>query len=227
MRTILCFFFFLSIHILVVDAHIGPPIDKDGGHVNEKTGKYHYHFPSRRGVDMNPDKFKKPKATDMQEIFGVVSKITDTKSVWIRIPSRQSYMILSQVLSKSNRNDKNKEVRVILKFVSPMASVISAKFDHDFRKKWNSYVIKILERELLTSQVKASFSFLPKSGQFRGMVFKKVSSNKGVKAKNINLWMVYEGLSYYLIEHGRAYQDKEFIKAQEIAKRKKAGLWGY
>ena len=227
MKLIIFLFSFLLIAQPFANAHIGPPIDKAGGHFNEKSGKYHYHFPSKRGIDMNPNKVKRPKQAEPQEIYGVVTRITDTKSVWVKVSSRQSYMILAESLSKSNRNDKDREIRVLLKFVSPMASVASSSFDTAFRRKWKSYVIKILQRELLTARVKVSVTWQPKSGQFIGMVFKTISGPKGSRSRNINLWMIYSGLSYYLIEHGRAYQDKEFIKAQDLARTKRLGLWGY
>ena len=197
-------------------------IDKDGGFYNKKTGKYQYVFPPK--ANTNEQKTRKPKVGEIQQFYGVVAKIEDSRSIWIKIESRKVYQRLAQSLSRRNRNDKEKKLRVILKYVNPVI-VNSSKIS--FRRKWEKYVVKKLERELLTKQVSVYFEYHENALQFTASIVKEKKGSGIQNGRNTNLWMISEGLSFYIFEKGLAIRHKEFEKAQELAKRKKKGLWRY
>ncbi|MGK0289010.1 MAG: hypothetical protein ACI86H_000431 [bacterium] len=197
-------------------------LDKDGGYYDSKTKTYKYVFPGKKGLDLAEQTVQKPRPRVLQIVKGVVMRVESPKRIWVRVKDRQTYMILAQALSRSNRNDKDKEIRFILEYVSPMASVLLRK-GKSFKQQWKQATTKVLELELLNQYVAVQFRLEEKAGQFRGVMYELNSSGK-VK-KNVNLWMVQKGLSYYIIERGAASQDKEFLKAQSTARSQKEGIW--
>lgn len=197
-------------------------VDQDGGYYDEKTKTYRYVFPGKKGVSFNPQGVRKPKAGEIQEFDGVVTRITTSGSVWIQIDSRQSYMILARALFPNHRNDKDKEIQIELDYVSPKFSNPGGKA---YRKKWENYVIQRLQRKLLAKIVKVSIHYQSKAKKFRGTVYQTVRASNRVFPKNINLWMVEEGLSYYIVDQGKSPQEKAFQEAENDARSKKIGLW--
>lgn len=198
-----------------------PDLDEDGGYYNPKTGKYQYVFPSKKGVDMDPQKIQKPRPGETQELIGVVAKVSDTRSFWLRIPERQTYMILAQGVGPANRDDKKKELRFLLKYVDPEMMNFPSK---QFKTQWLGYVRQLMERELLAKPAVIKFQYEGNAHQFRAVANIKDKTGQG---RNVNLWMVRQGLSYYVIQHGRSPRDKTFRQAEILARKNKTGLWQY
>lgn len=196
-------------------------IDSDGGYYDEKTKTYRYVFPNKKGLDLAHQKVKKPRKGEIQKIFGIVSKIDSSKSLWIRLKDRQTYMILARDLAADQKDDEKKEFRVIFNYVSPKSSSIKKG---KFLKQWTTYVKQRLEREILAKQVLVVFAYEEIAHQFRGNI---IASKDRKSSRNINLWMIYEGLSYYFYNHGLAKNHQIFLSAQKKAKKKKNGIWKY
>ncbi|PCI23900.1 MAG: hypothetical protein COB67_12330 [SAR324 cluster bacterium] len=166
-----------------------------------------------------------PRAGRIQRIEGTVTKIgEDVKSIWIKIDKSKDYTTLAKSLSKSNRQDKKRTLRVSLEYVTPMGSVTRGR---SFRKKWKRRIRQRLENQLNGQEVIIDLKFQEKARKFWGTVYQTIQTKKGRRIRNINLWMVYEGLSYYIIDRGQSNQDPEFVNAQILAKQRKAGLWKY
>ncbi len=218
----------IAVFILFSFVLTGPAckkLDEDGGYYDEKTRTYKYVNITKKGVKKSSVQVFSPTPGKPQHIPGVVTKIGEnTKSIWIKIKDRQPYMILAERLSGSNRNDKDKELKITLKYVSPLGSVTRRG---SFRKKWIAYTTKMLTQQLMNKTVLVEIEYEERARKLNGTVYTVISTDKGDRTRNINLWMVLQGLSYYFIDHGKSPDDKQFINAQKLAQKAKSGLWKY
>ena len=201
-------------------------LDEDGGHVDEKTGVYKYISPRRdMGKSSAYLSVKNPRAGEQQQIQGVVTQIgSDLKSVWVYIESRQVYMILAKSAARGIRNDKEKKIKLDLKYVAPNSITVRKK---KFRRQWREYIGRMLESQLLNQTVLADIEYREPSKRFRAVVYRVVKTKRGDRIRNISLWMIRQGLSYYIIDRGLSPQHKEFSKAQKLAWKSKTGIWQY
>ncbi len=198
-------------------------LDKDGGYYDEKTRSYKYVNPTGKS-SRNPSMIVySPIPGKRQQIHGVVTKIgTDLKSIWVRIKDRKPYQILAAELLRSNRNDKDKELRISLEYVSPLGSLVR---DKAYRKKWQDFVTSTLEKQLLNQRVFVEIEYEENAMKLWGTVSKVIRTKKGDRIRNINRWMVQSGLSYYFIDRGKSPVHNQFIQAQKFAGQTKSGLW--
>lgn len=199
-------------------------LDEDGGYYDEKNKLYKYVDATRKGSKASQINLKTPVVGEIQQIQGIVSQIgDDAKSIWIQINSRQEYQIIAQSLSAGNRNDKAKQLKLNLSYVSPVGSMISGV---QKRKRWKKAVLKVLEHQLLKKVILADISYEERAKNLRAVVYKIVQTPKGDKIRNINKWMILEGLSFYFIDKGKAPQHEIYNNAQQYARKHKKGLWG-
>ena len=200
-------------------------LDKDGGYYDEQSQTYKYVRITNKGVKKSSLQVVSPEPGKTQQIYGIVTRIdTDAKSFWLKIEDRQPYMILAERLSGGNRDDKNKELQIELKYVSPLGSVIRKG---DFREKWRAHVIEMLNNQMLNKQVLVEIEYEEQARKLWGVCFTVIKTDEGDRARNVNLWMIQQGLSYYFINRGKANNDKMFRDAQEFAKQYNYGLWKY
>ncbi|MBU2648183.1 thermonuclease family protein [bacterium] len=200
-------------------------LDKDGGYYDEKTHTYKYVKPRRRGFTDASQQVFAPRPGETQTISCTVARIgEDAKSVWIRIEERKPYMILASSLSGSNRDDKTKTLLLNLSYVSPKASVNGSR---RFRQQWAKYVIQTLGNELQNRNVLAEINYEERSRRLTGSLLHTVKTKDGDRVRNVNLWMVQQGLSFYFIDRGKSPLDKEFMQAQQLARQQKLGVWQY
>ena len=150
-------------------------------------------------------------------IKGVVNAIDEHDVLWLYVAYRPAYQELVQVVSSTNRDDHKQLLRVDLSHVSPQETgARNPRFQEWFRKK----VAHDLKQKLLGKDVTVHFEVVGgDAGRLRGMVFEGED--------NVNLWMVLNGLSYYVIGDGDNSYDKLFRQAEDIARRDKAGIWEY
>ena len=66
-------------------------------------------------------------------------------------------------------------------------------------------------------EVLLQFRIVQEGKRMFGMVFKG--------KENINLWLVLNGWSYYLLTQGENPFEKEFVQAEKLARKQQAGLW--
>lgn len=200
-------------------------LDEDGGYYDPKTKTYIYVHPASAKKRSSIYPVFNPSDGETQRIKAIVTHIEeDAKSLWIKIDIRKSYMILAQGLSGNDRSDKNKELRISLDYVSPSGS---ADRGNKFRQQWKAYTIKVLKKELLNQPVFADIRYAERSRKFWGTIYKIVHLNKGDRLRDINLWMVNQGLSFYFINNGKSPKDKEYLAVQKISRKNRRGLWSY
>ncbi|MCZ6557980.1 MAG: thermonuclease family protein [SAR324 cluster bacterium] len=194
-------------------AHPGD-LDRYGGHFSDKSGEYHYHRPR---ATMN--KRKKEFLTWVErgrtgEIRGKVVKIERPDAVWVHIPYRPAYQDLHRVLTSANRNAKDQLVKVWFLHASPEASAnLGKKYNQWFRKK----VSYELGQKLIGKDVVVQFRIVQKGQRVYAMIF--------MGKENINLWLVLNGWSYYLLNQGENPIEEKFVRAEDLARKRKVGLW--
>ena len=215
-------FFILPLTLALNSCH---DLDEDGGYYNKKTGQYKYVKPKKRGINQAAQKVNQLRPGELQQIKGKVTKIEpDGKTIWLRFNDRQSYMIIASRLAMGNRDDEKKLLRIALRYVAPMST---GKLRGKNRDQWRKTVLDRLEKELFGEQITAEITFEGKAKKIWGTIYRKIETKKGEKIRNINLWMIYEGLSYYIIDRGKSVDDEDFVKAQRLAKKRRAGVWNF
>jgi len=164
---------------------------------------------------MDDRKKSKPLRSVSENILiGVFSRVTDSESVWIRIERRSEYRKWTFKLSKKNLNLPRQEVRVWLKYVSPKLSISHGnEYNEWFRKKAAFEMQKIFYNR----QVRINYDYSDKLFRLDGMVW--------TGDTNINIWLIRNGWSFYLLENEPPLEHKDLIAAENEAKQLKAGLW--
>ena len=164
---------------------------------------------------MDDRKKSKPLRTVSENILiGVFSRVTDSESVWIRIERRSEYRKWTFKLSKKNLNLSRQEVRVWLKYVSPKLSISHGnEYNEWFRKKAAFEMQKIFYNR----QVRINYDYSGKLFRMDGMVW--------TGDTNINIWLIQNGWSFYLLENELPLEHKELLAAEKEAKQLKVGLW--
>ena len=164
---------------------------------------------------MDDRKKSKPLRTVSENILiGVFSRVTDSESVWIRIERRSEYRKWTFKLSKKNLNLPRQEVRVWLKYVSPKLSISHGnEYNEWFRKKAAFEMQKIFYNR----QVRINYDYSDKLFRLDGMVW--------TGDTNINIWLIRNGWSFYLLENEPPLEHKELLAAENEAKQLKVGLW--
>ena len=164
---------------------------------------------------MDDRKKSKPLRSVSENIlFGVFSRVTDSESVWIRIERRSEYRKWTFKLSKKNLNLSRQEVRVWLKYVSPKLSISHGnEYNEWFRKKAAFEMQKIFYNR----QVRINYDYSDKLFRLDGMVW--------TGDTNINIWLIRNGWSFYLLENEPPLEHKDLLAAENEAKQLKVGLW--
>jgi hypothetical protein len=213
----------LSILLSATGCH--QELDKDGGYYDEKTQTYKYVNPKVRKSADSAERVFRPRPGETQSISGKIVRIDpDVKSIWLQLADRKPYMIIAEALSGGNREDRNKELRISLAHVSPMGSVAR---NAPFRAQWIDYVNQVLTRELINQEVLAEVKYLEGAQKLIGTIYMSLQTPEGRRVRNLNLWMIRQGLSYYFFDNGSTAKDEEYRKAQTAARRQKLGLWQY
>ena len=164
---------------------------------------------------MDDRKKSKPLRSVSENILiGVFSRVTDSESVWIRIERRSEYRKWTFKLSRKNLNLPRQEVRVWLKYVSPKLSISHGnEYNEWFRKKAAFEMQKIFYNR----QVRINYDYSDKLFRLDGMVW--------TGDTNINIWLIRNGWSFYLLENEPPLEHKDLIAAENEAKQLKVGLW--
>ena len=203
-----------------------PELDADGGYFNEKTGKYKYVRIGRKTVADDPQGLSKPKDGLIQQVAGKIVGVESPDSILLEIPQRQTYMILTQDIQPSMKDERLKRVRIYLKHVNPMLNSFATG---SFRKKWREFATSRMERQLLNKEAVVTFNFESKTNSLFGVVATNSPTVAGVDSlRNINLWMIEEGLSHYIFDSDNLSSIHEtYLKAERRAVAEKKGIWRY
>ncbi len=146
---------------------------------------------------------------------GSVSRVADSESIWIRIENRQDYLRWTYKLSQNSLNRDRQEIRVWLSYVSPKRSVSRGKdYNQWFREKKVPYEIG---KNFRNRRVRVDYRLIKGIYRLVGMVWAADVS--------INLWLVQNGWSFYLIEKGDSPYHNDFVAAEKSAQDRQLGLW--
>ena len=145
---------------------------------------------------------------------GIFSRVTDSESVWIRIDNRSKYRKWTFKLSKKNLNLQRQEVRVWLKYVSPKLSVSHGKEYNEWFLKKSAYE---LQKMFYNRQVRVVFDYSEKLYRLDGILWSGDT--------NINVWLIRNGWSFYLLGEKPPPEHQEFLAAENEAREKQVGLW--
>ena len=145
---------------------------------------------------------------------GIFSRVTDSESVWIRIDNRSKYRKWTFKLSKKNLNLQRQEVRVWLKYVSPKLSVSHGKEYNEWFLKKSAYE---LQKMFYNRQVRVVYDYSEKLYRLDGILWSGDT--------NINIWLIRNGWSFYLLGEEPPPEHQEFLAAENEAMEKQVGLW--
>ena len=145
---------------------------------------------------------------------GIFSRVTDSESVWIRIDNRSKYRKWTFKLSKKNLNLQRQEVRVWLKYVSPKLSVSHGKEYNEWFLKKSAYE---LQKMFYNRQVRVVYDYSEKLYRLDGILWSGDT--------NINIWLIRNGWSFYLLGEDPPPEHQEFLAAENEAREKQVGLW--
>ena len=145
---------------------------------------------------------------------GIFSRVTNSESVWIRIDNRSKYRKWTFKLSKKNLNLQRQEVRVWLKYVSPKLSVSHGKEYNEWFLKKSAYE---LQKMFYNRQVRVVYDYSEKLYRLDGILWSGDT--------NINIWLIRNGWSFYLLGEEPPPEHQEFLAAENEAREKKVGLW--
>ncbi len=199
----------------VLHAHPGA-LDQYGGHFHDETGLYHYHKPAKDIAVRKREWLAWERYPHTGRILQArVDIIDEPGAIWLYFEYRPAYQALVPHVAAAHRDDRRKLLRVYLKAVSPEETgAREQRFADWFRRK----VVYELKQKLLGRQVRVSFEMLGAAGnRMRGHVF--------LGDEHINLWMVRNGWSYYVVGEGGEAHDKSFRAAEDTAKRDRKGIW--
>ena len=146
--------------------------------------------------------------------LGIFSRVTDSESVWIRIDNRSKYRKWTFKLSKKNLNLQRQEVRVWLKYVSPKLSVSHGKEYNEWFLKKSTYE---LQKMFYNRQVRVVYDYSEKLYRLDGILWSGDT--------NINIWLIRNGWSFYLLGEEPPPEHQEFLAAENEAREKQVGLW--
>ena len=164
---------------------------------------------------MDDRKKSKPLRKGIDSVLtGIFSRVTDSESVWVRIENRSEFRKWTFKLSKQNLNLSRQEVRIWLKYVSPKLSISHGKeYNEWFRKK----AAFEMQRVFYNRQVRINYDFSEKLLRLYGMIWSGET--------NINIWLVRNGWSFYLLDSEQPIEHQDLIAAEEEAKKQQVGLW--
>ena len=145
---------------------------------------------------------------------GIFIRVTDSESVWIRIDNRSKYRKWTFKLSKKNLNLQRQEVRVWLKYVSPKLSVSHGKEYNEWFLKKSAYE---LQKMFYNRQVRVVYDYSEKLYRLDGILWSGDT--------NINIWLIRNGWSFYLLGEEPPPEHQEFLAAENEAREKQVGLW--
>ena len=145
---------------------------------------------------------------------GIFSRVTDSESVWIRIDNRSKFRKWTFKLSKKNLNLQRQEIRVWLKNVSPKLSVSHGKDYNEWFLKKSAYE---LQKMFYNRQVRVVYDYSEKLYRLDGILWSGDT--------NINIWLIRNGWSFYLLGEEPPPEHHEFLAAENEAREKRVGLW--
>ena len=163
------------------------------------------------------DKRKESKSLSnvSEKMFtGILSRVTDSESVWVRIENRSKYRKWTFKLSKKNLNLQRQEIRVWLKYVSPKLSVSHGKEYNEWFLKKTAYET---QKIFYNRQVRVIYDYSENLYRLDGILWSGDT--------NINVWLIRNGWSFYLLGDDPPPEHQEFLAAESEAREKQVGLW--
>ncbi len=145
---------------------------------------------------------------------GMFSRVTDSESIWVRIDSRSEFRKWTFKLSKKNLSLPRQEIRVWLKYVSPKQSV---SFGREYNTWFKKKVAFELGKTFYNRKVRVEYDYSEKLYRLEGVVW--------TGDTNINLWLIRNGWSFYVLEEQPPPEHEELLAAEKEARERQVGLW--
>ncbi len=145
---------------------------------------------------------------------GTLGRVTDSESVWVRIDDRGEFRKWTYKLSKSSLSLPRQEIRVWLKHVSPDRSISHGKEYNEWFKKKAAFE---LGKTFYNRHVRVAYDYSEVTYRLTGMVWSGRES--------LNLWLVKNGWSFYLLAEEPPPEHGDFLAAEKEAQRAQIGLW--
>lgn len=196
-------------------AHQGD-LDEFGGHIDERSGHYHYHKPAWDLAKRSKEFVNWTRPGVSGELAGTFERVERPDAIWVRIPYRPAFQNFAAHVSSQNRNDKDALLRIWFRFISPENSALTQ--DREYIEWFRKKVVFELDRKLAKQPVTVQFVIDPVTRRPQGMVL--------LGEENVNIWLVLNGWSFYLLNEEKGPYDKAFTDAELTARKQKAGLWG-
>ena len=105
-------------------------------------------------------------------------------------------------------------MRVYLAFVSPKLSVSHGK---EFNQRFLKWVADALTKTFYNRRVRVDYEYSANLYRLTGTVLAADTS--------INLWMIRNGMSFYLLQEEPPPEHRELLAAEQEAQKKGVGLW--
>lgn len=155
------------------------------------------------------------KGEALPDMFeGIIGRVTDSESIWIRIEKKTAFRKWTYKLSKESLNIPRQEIRLWLTYVSPKLSISKGKkYNEWFRKK----VAYEMGKAFYGRRVRVNYKYLKNIYRIEGMVW--------TGDININEWMIKNGWSFYLLSDTPPAEHQALVKAEQYAKEHQLGLW--
>ena len=160
------------------------------------------------------DRNEKQDPIELPSFEGVFSRVTDTESIWVRIDNRHEFRKWTYKLTKGSLSLPRQEVRVYLDYISPQLSVSHGK---EFNRRFLKWVRDSLTKTFYNRRVRVDYEYSDQLYRLNGTVLAADTS--------INLWLIRNGMSFYLLPEKPPPEHGKFLAAEKTAKKKGVGLW--
>ncbi|MDP7317348.1 MAG: thermonuclease family protein, partial [SAR324 cluster bacterium] len=128
--------------------------------------------------------------------------------------NRHEFRKWTYKLSKDSLSLPRQEVRVYLDYVSPQLSVSHGK---EFNRRFLKWVRDSITKTFYNRQVRVDYEYSDRLYRLNGTVLAADTS--------INLWMIRNGMSFYLLPEEEPPEHGGFLTAEKEAQQKGVGLW--
>lgn len=158
---------------------------------------------------------ERQKTGNVTDFFeGTVGRISDSESVWVHLDDERLFRKWAYKVSKSNLDVERQEIRVWLRYVSPKRSISRGKTYNDWFKKKAAFE---MGKEFRGRRVRVDYNLLSRVHRVEGVLW--------TGDNNLNVWLVKNGYSFYLINKGTSKYHQDFLEAEAWARERQLGLW--
>ncbi|MBL0691436.1 MAG: thermonuclease family protein [SAR324 cluster bacterium] len=210
--------FMLLASALILPSCEDEKLDEYGGYYDEKIQVYRYTKVNRNAKSVKG--LVRPFPGKKQLIDAQIIKLSGNL-IWMLIEDRNVYTLLSQDVDINFKNEKNSWIAISLEGISfnPLATK-SKKLN----KQKNAKIAHIINKITKNKELSLIFEMKAAGRVLSGVLFLPNADVKDL-SKSLNYWIIKNGLSPYILPKKQRDIIPEFIKAEDIARKNKSGIW--